>query len=164
MVFLVFLVFLVCENLSQNQGLGLGRTKTLKKKMVLNILSFFACSIVRPILVQFWVDSGSPNRPKIGPERVFKGVENHDRFSMLFRTSKNRFLGQHGPNMARFWSPRWPQVGSKMESKSVQKRSRKRGRLRNRFGDDSGSILGRSWVDFGTILDRFCIDFGFDFG
>ena len=62
--------------------------------------------------------------------------------------------------MARFWLPGRLQVGSRMVSKPTPKRSRKRGLLQNRFWDEFGSTLDRSWVDAGPIL----VDLGVIFG
>ena len=81
-------------------------------------------------------------------------------FQCLLELQKIDFLTKHGPSMARFWLPRWPQVGSKMGSKPAPKRSRKRGRLQNRFWVDFGSIFCRFGVDFGSSL----VDFGMIFG
>ena len=112
-------------------------SKTPPLPMILKMFAIFACSLLRPILDRFWDDFGTKNRPKIGPKRVPKGVQNHVRFLVLSRPSKNRFL----PYLAATWPPRWPQVGTKMGPKSEQKGIRKRSRLRSRF-----------WIDFGTIL------------
>ena len=136
-------------------------TKTLKNSWFFKGFCFFARSLLRPLLDRFWIDFGTKNRSKIGPKRPSKAIENHVRFLVLSRPSKNQFFGQHAPNMARFWPPRWPQVGSQMGSKSIQNRPWKRNRLRNRFWDDFGRILGRFWADFGPILGPCLVDFWF---
>ena len=116
------------------------------------------------MLGRFWVPKLSQSRRKIAPGRVQKGIENHFCFLMPSWTSKNRFFGQHGSNMARSWPPGWPQVGSNMGSKSSLERFPGRSRLRGRSWSDFGSILGRFWIDLGTILDRFWTDAGQIFG
>ena len=128
--------------------------------MILRMFAIFACSLLRPLLDRFWDDFGTKNRPKVDPKRVPKGVENHVRFLVPSRPSKNQFSGQHAPNMVRFWPPRWPQVGSQMGSKSVQNRARKRNWLRNRFWDDFGTILGRFWVHVWLIFGSFWLRLG----
>ena len=139
-----------------------GSKKTLKNKLFLMIFAFFACSFLRPILDRFWVDFGLQNRPKIGPRRVLKGDQNHVSFLMPSWTPKIRFLGQHGSNMARFWAPRWPQVGPKIGPKTDSKADFVSesvfAPILHRFCTDFGPILGRFWDDFETIVGCFwCI-------
>ena len=112
-------------------------------------------SLLTPMLDRFWVDFGAQNRSKTDQKSVPKGVQHHVRFWTPSRTSKNRFLSQHGPNMARSCPPRRAQVGAKMGSKSVPKRSWKRSRFRSRFWTDFGPILDRCLIDFGTIFGWF---------
>ena len=134
--------------------------------MILRIVAFASWSLLRPILDRFWFDFGPPNRSKIGPKRAPKGVGNHWRSCMPSRTSKNRFFGQHGPNMTPTWPPRRPQIGAKIGQKSVQKRPRGPSRPRNWCWDDFfidfGSILDRVWADVGSILEQCWIKFWVD--
>ena len=133
--------------------------KRCKNQWFLKIFAFTSWSLLRPILDRFWLHFASPNRPKIGPETVQTSIKFPCRFCAPSRTSKNRFDGQHGPNMAPTWPPRWAQVGSKMASEPNQKRPRKRRWSLNWFWTDFGPIWNRFWIDLEPIWDRFWIDF-----
>ena len=104
-----------------------------------------------PILNRFWTPKSLQNRPRIGSERCPASCP----FLNAIQDLQKSILSQHGPNMARFCPPRRPQVGAKMGSKSVPKRSWKRSRFRSRFWTDLGPILERFWLDFGTIFGPF---------
>ena len=135
--------------------------KRYKNKWFLKIFAFTSWSLLRPILDRFWLHFASPNRPKIGPETVQTSIKFPCRFCAPSRTSKNRFDGQHGPNMAPTWLPRWAQVGSKMASEPNQKRPRKRRWSLNWFWTDFGPIWDRFWIDLGSILIQFSQVFQF---
>ena len=110
---------------------------------------------------RFWLDFGSQNRSKIDPKRVPKGVGNHGRFCMPSGTCKNRFFGQHGPNLAPKMAPSWSQNGTKIGPKRLSEAKSAPELIFDRFWIDFWSILGRFWVDFGTIFGRFWEDLGY---
>ena len=107
------------------------------------------------------VDFGTKNRPKIGPKRAPKGVENHVRFLVLSRPSKNRFFAQLGRNLAPKMAPSWSQNGTKIGPKRGSKAKSAPEPVLDRFWTDFGPILNRFWVDFGTILGPCLVDFWF---
>ena len=115
-------------------------TKTLKNQWFFEGFCFFARSLLRPLLDRFWIDFGTKNHPKIGPKRPFKAIENHVRFLVLSRPSKNQFLA----NMPPTWLDFGPQDGPKLGPRWGQNRSK--------IGP--GSEIG-SGIDFGEMLGRF---------
>ena len=75
------------------------------------------------------------------------------------------------PQKIDFWTnmaPAWPDFGSQDGPKLVPKwgQSRPQNGLGSDVGSraDSGSILGRFWVDLGSILSRFWADFWSNLG
>ena len=137
-----------------------GSPKSLKNQWVFNIFAYFAWSLLRSILDRFLIEFGPQNRPKIGPKKLLKAVENHCCFWLPSWTSKNWFLCQHGRNMARFGPPKWHQVGPKMVPKSLPTAYGAPWGAHGPPWGPSEPILDRFWADFGSILDRFYADVG----
>ena len=131
--------------------------------MILRIFAFASWSLLRPILDRFWFDFGPPNRSKIGPKRVPKGVGNHGRFWTPSRTSKNQVFDQHDPNFTPTWPPNgqvfWGLGTSFLEPGAPFFHPGPPTTAWPPFCSDFGSILDRFWTVFGSILHDFSTTF-----
>ena len=136
---MIFCCFLIAFRSSRS-------SKTLPLSMISRIVAFASWSFLRPMLDRFWIDFGFQNRAKIGPKRVPNGVGNHCRFCMPSGTSKNRFFGQHGPNLAPKMAPSWSQDGTKIGPKRVSEAA-----------SETRSILDPSWDHLGTHFGPFFV-------
>ena len=85
--------------------------RNIENKLLFSIFAFSPPSLLKSIFLRTWSHFGLQNRPKICPQRVFKGVENHFGFTMPSWTFKNLFFLptwlQHGPILLPNMAPNW---------------------------------------------------------
>ena len=123
---------------------------------------------------RFWIDFGTILDPKIGTKSVPRGSRRVLKIIVVFDCLLELSKIDFSVSMDRFWPPRWPQVGSKMGPKLVQKPVLEANSvlepILGRFWIDFWSICGRRnrfWtvflVDLGTILDGCLVDVWFVF-